>query len=143
MCGLFTCRPLILSQATHLFDLASCCAILFPIVWSIQQLKTEARSEEAAAAASTSEDPDATTSDAPAMKEKLLQLRGFYSQARFVFSWETLGILTSMSGCSVSVQHQNTFVFDQSRSGLQYVVRRTSFIQQQSVTFSPCTLPWV
>jgi hypothetical protein len=68
-----------------LFDLASCCAILFPIVWSIQQLKTEARSEEAAAAASTSEDPDATTSDAPAMKEKLLQLRGFYSQARFVF----------------------------------------------------------
>jgi hypothetical protein len=144
ICGLSTCCPLILSQASHLFDLASCCAILFPIVWSIQQLKTETRSAEVAAAASdAAEDPDAMTSDAPAMKEKLLQLRGFYSQVQFSFAWETLCVLTRMSGCSVSVQHQNTFVFSQSRSGLQHVVRYTSFIQRQSVTFSPCTLPWV
>jgi hypothetical protein len=70
------------SQATHLLDIASCCAILFPIVWSIQQLKTEARSEAVAAvaAAAQAESADSDSSDAPAIREKLLQLRGFYSQ---------------------------------------------------------------
>ena len=72
------------TQASHLLDIASCCAVLFPIVWSIQQLKTEARSEAvaevAAAAASDQADAEAETSDMPAIREKLLQLRGFYSQ---------------------------------------------------------------
>jgi len=54
--------------------------ILFPIVWSIQQLKTEARSEAAAAAAAEGGEPE--TSEAPAIREKLLQLRGFYSLVR-------------------------------------------------------------
>jgi hypothetical protein len=105
-------------RATHLFDLASCCAILFPIVWSIQQLKTEARSEEAAAAASASEDPDATTSDAPAMKEKLLQLRGFYSQVvLFLYSTRILLYLIrvaldcNMSYVAVGMSEATTLVF--------------------------------
>jgi hypothetical protein len=64
-----------------LLDIASCCAILFPIVWSIQQLKTEARTEAVVAAAPNQADgADAEASDAPAIREKLLQLRGFYSQ---------------------------------------------------------------
>jgi hypothetical protein len=75
-----------------LLDIASCCAILFPIVWSIQQLKTEARTEAVAAAAAPNQadDADAETSDAPAIREKLLQLRGFYSQVfsvSFCLSW--------------------------------------------------------
>ncbi len=77
-------------QASHLLDIASCCAVLFPIVWSIQQLKTEARSEAvaevAAAAASDQADAEADTSDMPAIREKLLQLRGFYSQVVFATS---------------------------------------------------------
>jgi hypothetical protein len=83
-------------QASHLLDIASCCAILFPIVWSIQQLKTEARSEAAAAAAAASasqeDSADAETSDAPAIKEKLLQLRGFYSQVVCRVHHRTLAI---------------------------------------------------
>ncbi len=70
-------------QASHLLDIASCFVILFPIVWSIQQLKTEARSEAAAAAAAAAaEGGEPETSEAPAIREKLLQLRGFYSLVR-------------------------------------------------------------
>jgi hypothetical protein len=67
-------------RASHLLDIASCCAILFPIIWSIQQLKSEARTE-AAAASNAEEGAEVEASEAPAIKEKLLQLRGFYSQA--------------------------------------------------------------
>ena len=112
-------------QASHLLDIASCCVILFPIVWSIQQLKTEARSSEAAAAVAASSngadadaDADASASEAPAIREKLLQLRGFYSQVvLFLYSTRILLYLVRValecksSYIAVGMSEATTLVF--------------------------------
>lgn len=88
-------------RASHLLDIASCCVILFPIVWSIQQLKTEARTEAAAAASAERDDAEAVASEAPAIKEKLLQLRGFYSQvtAAFLFLFRCCSVIIPYFMC--------------------------------------------
>jgi hypothetical protein len=80
-------------------------------VWSIQQLKTEARSEAVAAVAAAAEannadSADNDTSDAPAIREKLLQLRGFYSQVLlFQHSFSNLKPVIIPPGCPVPLQH--------------------------------------